>query len=404
MFQITCKKIYYICYLKEAIKVHEMEMLKCSIMRGGTSKGIFFMENELPKEKKIRDKVICAIYGSPDIRQIDGLGGADPLTSKLAIIGPSTIAEADVDYTFGQVSINEQFVDYGGNCGNISSAVGPYAIDKGLVRAIEPFTEVKIHMTNTDKILTAIVPVKDGKALVKGDFKIDGVPGTGAKIVIDWSDAVGGCTGMLLPTGNSKDIIEVDKEKYEVSIVDAGNIVIFINAEELNMNGVETPMQIDSNRELMNKIEKIRGNVCVKLGLVERWDDASKITPYQPFFAIVSKSADYTEINGKKVSANEIDFVSRLLFMLKTHKAYPITGTVSTGAAARIKNSVVWDLLSEEAKQRSIIKIGHPAGVIEVVSESEGENEKFKIKNLKVYRTARIIMDGYVYVNSEVFQ
>ncbi len=217
----------------------EMEMLRCAIVRGGTSKGVFIMANEYPKDPAKRDAAILAVYGSPDVRQIDGLGGADVLTSKHAIISPSSRPDADVDYTFCQVSFDTAFVDYRGNCGNISSGVGPFAIDEGLVAPVEPITTVRINMTNSQRILVAEVPVKDGKAMVDGDFAIDGVPGTGAKIAMDWSDVVGGITGKLLPTGNAKDTIEVDGIKYTVSIVDAGNPVVFVNAASLRMTGTE---------------------------------------------------------------------------------------------------------------------------------------------------------------------
>ena len=172
----------------------QMNMIRCTIMRGGTSKGIFIMENELPKDQEERDKTLLAIFGSPDVRQIDGLGGADVLTSKLAVIAPCATGEADIDYTFGQVSIEKAMIDYGGNCGNISSAVGGFAIDMGLVKAVEPVTDVRIRMTNTNRILRASVPVTDGKASVDGDFHIDGVPGTGAKIALDWSRTAGGAS------------------------------------------------------------------------------------------------------------------------------------------------------------------------------------------------------------------
>jgi len=184
----------------------QMTALRCSIVRGGTSKGIFLRENDLPKDRALRDRVILAVFGSPDLRQIDGLGGADVLTSKLAVIGPPTREDADVDYTFAQVSFTDAFVDRKGNCGNISSAVGPYAIDEGLVAAKEPFTDVRIHLTNSGSILTAKVPVYEGKAAVQGDYAIDGVPGTGARIDLDWSGVCGAVTGKLLPTGNVTDI------------------------------------------------------------------------------------------------------------------------------------------------------------------------------------------------------
>ena len=382
----------------------EMETLRCAIVRGGTSKGIFIMKNELPADPALRDKAILAIYGSPDLRQIDGLGGADTLTSKLAIIGPATKEGADVDYTFGQVSITDPFVDYGGNCGNISSAVGPFAIDMGLVEPVEPVTTVRIHMTNTGRILTAQVPVKGGKAAVEGDFAIDGVPGTGARITLDWSDVVGGITGRLLPTGSPKDVIQAGGKAYTVSVVDAGNVVVFIRAEELGLTGTETPAQIDGDAALMDRIEEIRGKVCQKIGLVERWEDAKQVTPYQPFFAMVSPPAAHTCFNGIRVEAGQVDVVSRLTFMLKMHKAYPVTGTVATGAVARVKGSVVWDLLSEKAREEEVLRIGHPSGIIPIEALADSGEEDTQIKKLGVYRTARMIMEGQVYVRKAVFQ
>src|ERR1700756_3819936 len=303
------------------------------------------MMNEYPKEPAKRDAVVLAVYGSPDLRRIDGLGGADVLTSKHAISSPSSRTDADVDYTFAQDEL--AFVDYHANCGNISSAVGPFAIDEGLVKAVEPITTVRIHMTNSDRILVAEVPVKGGKAMVDGDFAIDGVPGTGAKIAMDWSDVVGGITGKLMPTGNAKDTIEVDDVvggitgklmptgnpkdtietdgiKYTVSIVDAGNPVVFVHAASLNLKGTESPNEIESNKPLMETIEKIRGHAAVMCGLVEKPGNAKTGSPYVPFFFIVSPPADYTAINGTTVKAENIDLVARSLFMLKAHKAIQV--------------------------------------------------------------------------------
>lgn len=377
--------------------MNEMKSYRCTIMRGGTSKGIFIKKNELPANPALRDHVICKIFGSPDVRQIDGLGGADVLTSKLAIIAPSTRPDADVDYTFGQVSFEKEFVDYGGNCGNISSAVGPFAIDEGMVSAMEPITTVRIHLTNSGKLLTAYVPVKDGKALVKGTCAIDGVPGTGARIDMDWSDTVGSCCGKLLPTGSPKTVLQANGRCYETSLVDMGNPLVFIRAQDLGMLGTETPDEIVSNAPLMATIEAIRCQAAVKFGLVDRPEAATEQSPYSPFFAIISPSADYTALNHVHIEKNQVDFVSRLLFMQKPHKAYPITGTVCTTAAARIPGTIVWDAIPAELRSKDTVRIGHPSGVIEAgITTEEGQ-----IKQVKVYRTARRIMDGYVYVTTD---
>lgn len=390
-----------------------MRSVRCWIVRGGTSKGLFVLKNHLPQNPRERDRVLLAMMGSPDERQIDGLGGADSLTSKLAIVGPPTITDADVDYTFGQASITESFIDYGGNCGNISSAVGPFALHAGLVAAATPsgedlsapcVTTVRIHMTNTGRILTAKVPTVDGAPMVEGDYAIDGVPGTGAKITLDFSKAVGGCTGNLLPTGRATDTMEIDGALYEVSIVDAGNVVVFIRAESLGLKGTESAAEIDGDSKLLGLIEKIRGYACVKIGLVDSWEEAAVKTPFQPFFAIVSKPAPYTGLNNINVSQSDVDIVSRLLFMQKMHKAYPITGTVCTGAASRVSGSIVWQMLSDEARQsHHAVRIGHPCGVLPVVSEYETEGKTLKLTNIEAYRTARVIMEGYTYVRKSVF-
>src|ERR1700733_1434373 len=382
----------------------EMEMLRCAIVRGGTSKAGFIMMNEYPKDPAKRDAVILAAYGSPDVRQIDGLGGADVLTSKHEIISRSSRPDADVDYTFTQVSLDSAFVDYGGNCGNISSAVGPFAIDEGLVEAVEPITTVRIRMTNSDRILIAEVPVKGGKAMIDGDFAIDGVPGTGAKIAMDWSDVVGSITGKLLPTGNPKDAIETDGVKYTVSIVDAGNPVVFVHAASLNLKGTESPDEIESNKPLMETIEKIRGHAALMCGLVEKPENAKAESPYVPFFFLVSPPADYETIDGKTVKAENIDLVVRALFMLKAHKAIQVSGSLCTGAAARVPGTIVGEVLRETARTRSTINIGHPSGTFPAEAEAGTVDGQVKIRRLRVFRTARRIMEGYVYVRNSTFR
>lgn len=382
----------------------EMEMIKCAIMRGGTSKGIFIMKNELPEDPEERDKVILSIFGSPDIRQIDGLGGADLLTSKLAIISPSTRGDADLDYTFAQVGVDKSTVDVKGNCGNIAAAVGPFAINSGMVEAKAPLTTVRIHLTNTNNIIVAEVPVSSGKASVEGDYSIDGVPGTGARITLDWKDAKGSFTGKLLPTANRRDEIEVNSKIYTVSILDIGNPVVFIKAEELGVIGTETPQEIEGNQELMSLIEEIRGKAAEKIGMVESWELASTQSAYVPFFAIVSPAQTYKTFDSKVVDENEIDIVSRLIFMQRVHKNYPVTTTVATGVAAKIPGTVVSEVVSERAKAQIKTEIGHPAGFITAEAIVEVENDEIRILKGAMYRTARLIMEGNVFVKKSVFK
>lgn len=376
----------------------DMNTIRCSIVRGGTSKGIYILENELPKEPKLRKKVIQAVFGSPDPRQIDGLGGADTLTSKLAIVGPSDREDADVEYTFAQVGIDRDVVDYGGNCGNISSGVGPFAIDAGLVKAVEPVTTVRIYQTNTDCILKAEVPVKDGKACTSGDFHIDGVPGTGAKITMDFSDTTGSATGKLLPTGRAVDFVQVGEVVYPVSIVDAGNPLVFIAAESLGLKGNESAAQIDADKALLKKIEDIRSRAAVMIGMGETPEEVTQNSPYAPFFAIVSQPQAYETPTGDFIPAEAVDLVSRLLFMQKMHKTYPGTGAVCTAAAIRIPGSIPYKKLRRSADEEKLIHIGHPAGIMDVESVSHMEDGEVKIDKLAFYRTARKIMDGCVYI------
>jgi methylitaconate Delta-isomerase len=378
----------------------EQKRIPAVLMRGGTSRGLYVMRGALPAEPGLRDRVILKMYGSPDVRQIDGIGGSDSLTSKLAIIGPATRPDADVDYTFAQVSITGALVDYSGNCGNMSSGVGPFAIDQGLVDVTEPVTTVRIHQTNTKSIIVARVPVVHGRAAIHGDYHIDGVPGTGARIDLDFSDAAGGVTGQLLPTGHVIDELDVPGVgKLHASIVDAGNPCVFVRARDLGIQGTETPAQIDGDRQLNDRIERVRGIVATMLGFVKQWSDAAKASPYVPFLVIVSPPADYVDFTtGRTIPADQVDLVARLVFMLKMHKTYAVSGTVCTGTAAKIPGTLVSEALRPEAQTRLLVRIGHPAGVIEIESAVEKNGDAFKLTQAFIGRTARRIMEGYVFV------
>ncbi|MFC1820548.1 PrpF domain-containing protein, partial [Thermodesulfobacteriota bacterium] len=224
----------------------------CTVMRGGTSRALFFHEKDLPPKGPERDYLLMKAMGKPGRLEIDGLGGGQLGTSKIAIIGPPSISDADIDYTFAQVLIESDDIEYRANCGNISAAVAPFAIDAGLIKAVSPETVVRIHNTNTQKILTARVPVKEGHVRVKGNYVMQGIPGTGSEIVIDFSKTLGAKTGKLLPTGKVIDEIYLEGgTQLEVSICDAGNPGVFVRASDLGLNGTELPPEIDNNIQVL---------------------------------------------------------------------------------------------------------------------------------------------------------
>jgi hypothetical protein len=330
------------------------------------------------------------------------LGGADPLTSKLAIIGPSTRDDADVDYTFGQVSYVAPTIDYSGNCGNISSGVGPYAVDEGLVEVTEPYTTVRVHNTNTGKILVERVKVEDGVAVVEGDYVIAGVPGSGEKIEIDFSGTAGSKTGKLLPTGNPVDKMTVSEiGGIEYSLVDAANPMVFVRARDIGLTGIETPAQIDKDPRILKILEEIRGNAAVIIGAAKNLTDALENSPAFPMVAFVAESQTYNDFTtGDIISEEDVDFVSRLMFMQVIHKTYAGTGTICTGAAAKIKGTVVNEVMEAKNRGKNLtINIGHPAGVIEIDVAAHEENGQWLLDKAAINRTARRIMDGYCYTS-----
>ena len=367
-----------------------------AIYRCGTSKGIILHDNDLPRDKELREKVIRAIFGSPDIRQIDGLGGADVLTSKLAIVGPSSIPDADVDYEFGQVDIESPFISYAGMCGNISSGIAPYAIEEGLVKAVEPVTKVRVHSVNLDRVFVTEVPVKDGMPVINGDYKVPGVPGTGAKLVIDMVGMAGSFGKGLLPTGNVKDTLDVPGlGKITGSIVDVTNPCFFVKAEDLGLKGDEVK-KTDFSPGKLEELEKIRKEVFNILGKPYVEKEAV------PFLAFITEPMDYTNhLTGEIIKKEEVDFLSRVFFMGQIHQTYPGSISCCTGAAAVIPGTAVYEA---RKKKTAEVLIGHPAGVIDVEAKCHDENGTFVLDRCTYARTARRIMDGYCYVKKEAFE
>ncbi len=369
---------------------------RCSIIRGGTSKGVFLKENELPPVGEERDRIILRLLGSPDQRQIDGLGGANSLTSKICIIGPSEREDADVDYTFGQVSVEKPIIDWQGNCGNLSSAVGLFAIDNNFVKAKEPFTKVRVYNTNTSKLLNVIVPVKNGYSVFDGDHSIPGVPGAGAKIKLEFLNPQGGVTGKLLPTGNPVDRVRTsDGKEFNISIVDAVTPVVYIKAEEMGLTGTELPIEVERMPEILKTMEEIRSIAAELSGIVSSRADATSSSPAFPKVGFVSKAADYMNPDGVMISKHDIDLVARLGSMQKMHRAYMVGGAVSTGAASKIPGTIIWEAMTEESRERHTLRIGQPYGPMEVDIVGGKDNSFEKIC---VDRTARVILDGIAYI------
>jgi len=374
----------------------QVTRVRTVIYRGGTSKGLFLHENDLPQDPKIRDKVILAMFGSPDPRQIDGLGGADVLTSKLAIVGPPSVPDADVDYTFGQVSIDKAYISYSGLCGNISSGVAPFAIEEGLVRAVEPVTKVRVYNKNTQQIFTAEVPVKNGAPSIDGDYVLPGVPGAGAKLKLDMVGTIGSFGQGLLPTGNAVDILDVPGVgKVRGTLVDAVNPCFFIRADEFGLRGDEAAKS-DFAEGKLQQLEAVRKEVFRVLGKPYNENDAV------PFVTFVSPPMDCTNrLTGETIKAEDVDFLGRIYFLGGIHQTYSGSMGCCTAAAAVIPGTVVHEVRSKVGDQ---ISIGHPGGTIDVEASCDTSSGTPVITHTSYGRTARRIMEGYCYVPNRFFE
>ena len=370
-----------------------MKKYPCVYMRGGTSKAVIFHEKDLPEDRSLWNDIFLKVMGTPDVKQIDGMGGTVSSTSKVAVISKSDRPDADVNYSFFQVDIRIPNVDTRANCGNISSAVGPFAIDEGLVPAVEPVTVVRVLNTNTNKIIEEHVQVEDGHAMVHGDEKIRGVPGTGSPIQMYFLDPAGAGTGKLFPTGNRRDVFDVPGYgPIEVSVVDCSNTIVFIRAKDLGIRGTEL-VELNGNADVMEHIERIRCMAAERCGFVEHWEEARTKSTSLPKVSIVSPPQDYTDMDGESVGADSMDLCVRAISVGSLHKAYPITVSVGTGAAALLEGTIVHEIVNPEPG-RCIIRLGHASGVTNVDVKMEGD----RVIKGGVTRTARRIMDGFVYV------
>jgi 2-methylaconitate isomerase len=366
-------------------------------MRGGTSKAIMFHARDLPADRAAWDDLFAAAMGSPDPfgRQLDGMGGGVSSLSKVCVLAPSARADADIDYTFAQVQIREKRVDYKSNCGNMSSAVGPFAVDEGLVRANGDNATVRIFNTNTRKIIRATFPLDGEQARYDGDLVIPGVAGTGAPVRLDFVEPGGAASGKLLPSGKVVDRLDVpDIGLLDASVIDAANPAVFLRAADIGLAGTELPDQIEANPKIMQLIEDIRVQGAVRMGLAS--DVAAARAVSMPFIGLVSPPSDARTLTGETVRAADVDLTVRVVSSGQVHRALPVTISLCTAVAARITGTLVAEALSTTAGET--LRLGMPSGVLTVDADVACENGVWIARAGSFYRTARRLFDGRVWV------
>lgn len=368
----------------------DQKTIDCALVRGGTSKGVFVCEEELPEGN--RDQAILSLFGSPDDRQIDGLGGATSTTSKLMIVKESDRPGVDVDYTFGQVAVEEPVIDYGGNCGNLTCAIGAFAVDEGLVDADGDETTLRLHNTNTGAIIDQTVPLSSGRAATGGDFTVHGVPGTGARIDTQFQDPAGAVTSELFPLDEPTTTIEIEGTSVEGSVVDVTTPVAFVQASDLGLTGTELPAEINSDSELSDRIERLRAEVCERLGLVDDAADAALESPGYPKLSLVAEPTDYETTQGETVRADEQSITARITSMQTIHPIYSVTGASATAAAALLPGTIPNRIADPSS---DAVTIGHPKGTMTV--RADVDTAEPAARSVTIYRTQRRLMDGTGY-------
>jgi 4-oxalomesaconate tautomerase len=355
--------------------------IACTLMRGGTSKGPFFLANDLPSDVQLRDRVLLAAMGSPDARQIDGVGGADPLTSKVAIVSRSARPGIDVDYLFAQVSVDRPLVDVTPNCGNMLAGVGPFAIERGLVASRDPVTPVKIYMVNTRNVAVAHVPTPGGVVVYEGEASIAGVPGTAAAIRIDFLDTAGSVCGALLPTGHSLD----ELDGIEATLIDNGMPVVVLRAVDFGKSGYETPGELDADKRFKVRLEEIRILAGERMGL---GDVRSKVVPKM---TLVAPPRD-----GGHVA-------TRTFIPHKCHAAIGVLGAVTVGTACLLPASVARGIVSVPEGAVKRLSVEHPSGEFSLEIEVEETGDGPKVVRSSLIRTARALFRGEVLVPASIW-
>lgn len=388
--------------------------IPATYMRGGTSKGVFFSLKDLPEAAQVpgpaRDALLLRVIGSPDPydKQIDGMGGATSSTSKTVILSKSIKADHDVDYLFGQVSIDKPFVDWSGNCGNLSAAVGSFAVSNGLVDASRiphnGVAVVRVWQANIGKTIIAHVPITNGEVQETGDFELDGVTFPAAEVQIEFLDPAAdeeGGGGSMFPTGNLVDDLEVPGVgTFKATMINAGIPTIFINAEDIGYKGTELQGAINGDPKALLMFETIRAYGALRMGLISNIDEAAK-RQHTPKVAFVAKPADYVASSGKAIAAGDVDLLVRALSMGKLHHAMMGTAAVAIGTAAAISGTLV--NLAAGGIERNAVRFGHPSGTLRVGAEASQVNGEWTVNKAIMSRSARVLMEGFVRVPGDSF-
>ncbi|MNM68442.1 3-methylitaconate isomerase [compost metagenome] len=388
--------------------------IPATYMRGGTSKGVFFSLKDLPEAAQVpgqaRDALLLRVIGSPDPydKQIDGMGGATSSTSKTVILSKSIKADHDVDYLFGQVSIDKPFVDWSGNCGNLSAAVGSFAVSNGLVDASRiphnGVAVVRVWQANIGKTIIAHVPITNGEVQETGDFELDGVTFPAAEVQIEFLDPAAeeeGGGGSMFPTGNLVDDLEVPGVgTFKATMINAGIPTIFVNAEDIGYKGTELQGAINGDPKALLMFETIRAYGALRMGLISNIDEAAK-RQHTPKVAFVAKPADYVSSSGKAIAAGDVDLLVRALSMGKLHHAMMGTAAVAIGTAAAITGTLV--NLAAGGIERNAVRFGHPSGTLRVGAEASQVNGEWTVNKAIMSRSARVLMEGFVRVPGDSF-
>jgi len=370
--------------------------LRAVFMRGGTSKGLMLHAGDLPADREAWTDILCGAMGSPDVygRQLDGMGGGVTSLSKACVIAAPTREDADVDYTFAQVMIGARRVEYRSNCGNMSSAVGPFALDEGLVAASASTGVVRIHNTNTAKIIRATFEVRDGRAHYDGDLVIPGLSAPGSAIRLDFLEPGGATTGQLLPTGRVRDEIHLPgRAPIDVSLVDAANATVFVDAAAVGLAGTELPSDLEQRRDVLTLLEDLRRHASVAMGITADLTQAAAVTSV-PFVCVVSSPQASSTLSGEVLAAAEVDLVARAISNGQPHRALPLTVALCTAVAARLEGTVVADATGEVDRE---LRVAMPSGVVPVDADVEVRDGDVTALSGSFYRTARRLFDGRVW-------